>query len=100
MRSSIQPSTLSVSNDRVSTIGTRTGVARRQNHLTDLVRWLAAITLLVVAGFTGQTRAATDIRTAKEPVLVSLPLPSAQGLLGATEDRRAQMAQYLAVLLG
>ncbi|MCH7579567.1 MAG: hypothetical protein IIB22_04935, partial [Chloroflexi bacterium] len=99
MRSSIQPSTFSVSNDRVSTIGTRTGVARRQNHLTDLVRWLAAITLLVVAGFSGQTRAATDIRTAKEPVIVSLPLPSAQGLLGATEDRRAQMAQNLAVLV-
>ncbi|MCH8316356.1 MAG: hypothetical protein IIA64_10320 [Planctomycetes bacterium] len=99
MRSSIQPSTISVSDDRVSPIGTCTGVARRQNHLTDLVRWMAAITLLVVAGFSGQTRAATDIRTAKDPVIVSLPLPSAQGLLGATQDRRAQMAQNLAVLV-
>ena len=99
MRSNIQPSTFSGSHDRVSTIGTRAGVARRQNHLTDLVMWLAAITLLVVAGFSGQTRAATDIRTAKDPVIVSLPLPSAQGLLGATQDRRAQMAQNLAVLV-
>ena len=100
MRSNIQPSSFFVSNDRVSTIiGTRTGVACRQNHLPDLVRWLAAITLLVVAGFSGQTRAATDIRTAKDPVFVSLPLPSAQSLLLATPTQRAELVQELAMRL-
>ncbi len=98
MHSTSRPSTFSGHDTRVSSTDPRIAAVRPKGRSGGLLARLDAVTLVVIAAFTGLAGAqsTTEIRTAKDPVIVSLPLPSAESLVTATPNQSDEMVQELA----
>ena len=101
MPSMSAPPSFSGYDNRVSITGPRTAVVRPKGHSGGLLARRDAVTFVVIAAFTGLAGAqsTTDIRTAKNPVIVSLPLPSPQSLLQSTLTQRVKLVRVQAALL-
>lgn len=101
MYSTSRPSTFSGYDTRMSNTGPRTTAVPVEGRVAGLSAWIAAMMLMVLASLAGQATAQprADIRRAKDPVIVSLPLPSAESLVTATPNQSDEMVQELAGLV-
>ncbi len=97
-----RPPTFSGYDTPVCNTDPRIAAVRPKGRFGGLSARFAAVALLVIAALAGPAGAqsTTEIRTAKDPVIVSLPLPSADSLLNATPNQWVEMVQQLAGLVG
>ena len=102
MHSTSRPPTFSGYDTPVNNTDPRIAAVRPNGRFGGLSARLAAVALLVIAAFAGPAGAqsTTEIRTAKDPVIVSLPLISADSLLNATPNQWDEMVQQMAGLVG
>ena len=101
MYSTSRPATFSGYDTRVSNTGLRTTPVPMEGRVAGLSAWIAAMMLVVLASLARQATAqpSADLRMAKDPVIVSLPLPSAESLVTAMPNQWGELVQQLAGLV-